>query len=287
MKPFIGIDITDNKNNEEANGKEFIVQETSKSLYEAHAKATDEIGGFHKKATMPLWFRIIHRLIGIGALIVSTSIVKIVLNNDGMETFVKVLKEMPWFVLIGVVCWVIFGVMAFFGRKKIKEIAESDEFNHTQSKAEAISNSIYAELGVPPHAPFVDVLSFQYKIKDGKLKPKGESGKIVPFVNIAFKIHSDSEKLYLTEMENKYAFDLLELKCIKIIKERGFIQAWNKDEDFNKGEYKQYKITKNDYGYYFKHYCILELEHNGETWEIYFPDYELPVFEQLTGLTAE
>ncbi len=287
MKPFIGIDITENKNNDVINGKEFVVQETSKELYNAYDRATDEIGGFHKKATMPLWFRIIHRIIGIGALIVSTSLVKVVLNNDGIATFVKVLKEMPWFVLIGVICWIAFGFMTYFGRKKIKEIAESDEFNHTQSKAESISNSIYAELGVPPQAPFVDVLSFQYKIKDGKLKPKGKEAKMVPFINIAFKIHSDGQKLYLTEMESKYAFELSELKGIKIIKERGVVQSWNKDEDYNKGEYKQYKITKNDYGYYFKHYCILELEHNGELWEIYFPDYELPVFEQNTGLKAE
>lgn len=287
MKPFIGIDITKNKNNEEINGKEFVVQETSKELYEAYDKATDEIGGFHKKATMPVWYRIIHKIIGVGALIVSTSIVKIVLNNDGIETFVKVLKEMPWFVLLGLACWAVFGVMALIGRKKVKTIAESDEYNHTQSKAESLSNTIYSELGVPSQAPFVDVLSFQYKIKDGEIKPKGKQTKLVPFINIAFRIHSDGEKLYLTEMESKYAFELSELKGIKIIKERGAIQSWNKDEPFNKGEYKQYKITKSDYGYYFKHYCILELEHNGELWEIYFPDYELPIFEKLTGLKAE
>ncbi len=287
MKPFIGIDITEDKKNTEFNGKEFVVQETSKALYEAYDKATNEIGDFSKKASMPLWYRIIHKIIGVGALIVSTSLVKIVLNNDGIETIIKVVKEMPWFVLIGVSCWILFGCMTLIARKKIKEIAESDEYNHTQSKAESLSNSIYAELGVPSQAPFVDVLSFQYKIKDGKLKPKSKEAKTVPFINIAFKIHSDGQKLYLTEMESKYAFELSELKRIKIIKERGVVQSWNKDEDFNKGEYKQYKITKNDYGYYFKHYCILELVHNGEPWEIYFPDYELPIFEQVTGLKAE
>ena len=160
MKPFIGIDITENKKNDEINGKEFVAQETSKALYEAYDKATDEVGVFHKKATMPVWFRIMHKLIGVGALIVSTSIVKIVLNNDGIETFIKVVKEMPWFILVGVACWAVFGCMTLIGRKKIKEIAESDEFNHSQSKAETLSNSIYAELGVPPQAPFVDILSF-------------------------------------------------------------------------------------------------------------------------------
>jgi len=29
------------------------------------------------------------------------------------------------------------------------------------------------------------------------------------------------------------------------------------------------------------------LEYEGEPWSIYFPNYELPIFEQVTGLKAE
>ena len=36
-----------------------------------------------------------------------------------------------------------------------------------------------------------------------------------------------------------------------------------------------------------KAYHILELEHGGENYGIYFPCWELPVFERLTGLNAE
>ena len=34
-------------------------------------------------------------------------------------------------------------------------------------------------------------------------------------------------------------------------------------------------------------YYILEVVHNTETYGIYIPCYELPVFEELTGLRAE
>lgn len=287
MKPFIGIDITENKKNDEINGKEFVAQETSKALYEAYDKATDEVGGFSLKAKLPLLYRIIHSLTGVVAAGITAGFLEAVMEVDGLKSISKIYENAADMIWLCVACWIAFGLMTYFGRQKVKKIAESDEYNHSQSKAESLSNTIYAELGIPPQAPFVDILSFQYKIKDGEIKPKGKEAKTVPFINIAFRIHSDSENLYLTEMENKYAFSFSEIKGIKMIKERGFIQAWNKDVAFNKGEYKQYKITKNDYGYYFKQYCILELDHNGEIWQIYFPDYELPVFEQLTGLKAE
>ena len=43
MKPFIGIDITENKKNTEFNGKEFVVQTTTPTMLEAYNKATDDI----------------------------------------------------------------------------------------------------------------------------------------------------------------------------------------------------------------------------------------------------
>ena len=287
MKPFIGIDITENKKNDEINGKEFVAQETSKALYEAYDKATDEVGGFSLKAKLPRLYRIILGLAGVVAAGITAGFLEAVMEVDGLKSISKIYENASGMIWLCIVCWIAFGLMTYFGRKKVKKIAESDEFNHSQSKAESLSNTIYAELGVPPQAPFVDILSFQYKIKDGEIKPKGKEAKTVPFINIAFRIHSDSENLYLTEMENKYAFSLSEIKGIKMIKERGFVQAWNKAENFNKGKYKQYKITKNDYGYYFKHYCVLELDHNGEAWQIYFPDYDLPIVEQATGLKVE
>ena len=47
-------------------------------------------------------------------------------------------------------------------------------------------------------------------------------------------------------------------------------------------------MTVNNMGnVFFKPYYILEIEHNDEIFGIYFPCYELPIFEKLTGLTAQ
>ncbi len=286
MKPFIGIDITEKKNNEEINGKEFVVQTTSPVLLEAYNKASEEIDGFCKKVIMPLPVRIVYGALGFVAMVVTAGIGKAIVKNDDIS-FIDAYRNAPVMFWIGIAAWILFWVISVFYNRKGKAMAKSDEFNHAQAKTLSLVNSIYTELGVPAQAPFVDILSFQYKIKDGKLKPKNKEGKTVPFINIAFKIHNDGQKLYLTETENKYAFELSALKGIKVIKEKGFIQNWNKETPFDDPAYEQYKITNNDHGIYFKKYCILELEHNGESWEIYFPDYDLPVVEQATGLKAE
>lgn len=64
--------------------------------------------------------------------------------------------------------------------------------------------------------------------------------------------------------------------------------SWNKDEAYNKGVYKQYKLVEDNLGRVSgKNYQILELNSGGKRWGIYFPCYELPVFEEITGLKAD
>ena len=79
-----------------------------------------------------------------------------------------------------------------------------------------------------------------------------------------------------------------ELKSIQTVKKRIAIPSWNKEEGPTEGEFKPYKMTVNDMDMvFFKPYYILVGERNGEEYGIYFPCYELAVFENLTGLKAD
>ena len=52
--------------------------------------------------------------------------------------------------------------------------------------------------------------------------------------------------------------------------------------------YKPYHMSIDNFGCLnCNSYYILEVVHNTETYGIYIPCYELPVFEELTGLRAE
>lgn len=59
MKPFLGIDLTNDKNNEECNGAEFLVMKTSQELSDALERSEDEALDIYDKAKLPLPFRII------------------------------------------------------------------------------------------------------------------------------------------------------------------------------------------------------------------------------------
>ena len=89
-------------------------------------------------------------------------------------------------------------------------------------------------------------------------------------------------------MDEIYGFELSELKAIRTYTKGVIVPFWNKDEDIGEEKYKLYKVRKNSNGdINFKGYHVLEIEHGGELWGLYFPSYELSVFEKLTGLKAE
>ena len=174
------------------------------------------------------------------------------------------------------------------GKKKKKAILEDEENALAISKLDGIHDTIMSELSVPADAKEVDVLFFHYKVKDGEIKVHGKATMMVQYLNLIFSIYADEENLYLANLECKYAFPLSSLKTIRTIKKRIHIPEWNKEEAFNKGIYKQYKLVSDKYGFiHCKSYHILELTHNGEDYGIYFPNYELPIFEEATGLKAE
>ena len=87
---------------------------------------------------------------------------------------------------------------------------------------------------------------------------------------------------------------MLELRNIKktfnagTVNEKIAVPDWNKDTPPTKGEFKQFELTVDNLNRIIvPGYHILELDCNGEKWGIYFPCYELPTFESITGLSAE
>ena len=102
------------------------------------------------------------------------------------------------------------------------------------------------------------------------------------------KLYRRDNFICLADLNNEYSFHISEFKTIRTVNKRISVPLWNKEEACNEGIYKPYKITVNNIGdRFFKPYHILEIEHEAEIWEISFPCYELPLFEQITGLRAE
>ncbi len=152
---------------------------------------------------------------------------------------------------------------------------------------EVSAKRAFAELEVPESSIPTDILLFRFVIKDGVCKAKESALSVTPYLNHEMRAYLKDYNLCLADVGGVYSFPLESLKRITTVKKRIILPEWNKEEAYNKGIYKQYKISSNQYGVSVKPYYILELEKDGEEYGIYFPSYELPTFESLTLMHAE
>lgn len=251
MKPFLGIDLTTDKKNEQLNGSEFIVAKPSEEMTRALEKSLDGADEVYEKATLPIAVRIVKWICGAVGGFVGVCFIRALENISIKEAY----QNATEFVWVGGACIIVWLVLEILSRKKAKD---------------------------------VDILSFFYKVKEGEIKVHEKGLQIAQYYNFNYKIFADSENFYMANLEEKYAFPLSSLRAIHTVKKRIILYSWNKEEKHNKGVYKQYKLDIGEGGeIHCKNFHILEFEHNGELWGVYFPAYELPAFEEITGLKAE
>lgn len=277
MKPFLGIDLTTNKKNEQFNGDEFLIQKPSVTLSESLEASTDKAERTIEKSKLPLPLRIVQFICGIAALLIAGGIFK------ADVSLAEGYHNAPWLFWAAGICAVLWMILWRYGNHKAKSILDTDESTQTFSHLDGVANAVYTELDVPEDAKDIDILSFFYKIKDGEIKVQEKGMQVFQYFNPEFKIFTDEENLYLANLEGKYAFPLSSIVKIHTVKKHIRIAGWNKDEKHNKGIYKQFKLTIDDYGcIHCKQYYILEITHQGDFYGIYIPCYELPTLEEYT-----
>ena len=277
MKPFLGINLTLNKKNEQFNGNEFLVQKPSSALSKSLEESTNKAEKTIEKSKLPLPLRIVQFVSGIAAMLIAGGILK------ADASLAEGYHNAPWLFWAAGICAVLWLILWLCGNHKAKSVLDTDESMQTFSYLDGVAHAVYSELAVPEDAKDIDILSFFYKIKDGEIKVQEKGMQVFQYFNPEFKIFTDEENLYLANLEGKYAFPLSSIVKIHTVKKHIRIAGWNKDEEFNKGMYKQYKLTTDNYGcVHCKQYHVLEINHQGESYGIYFPSYELPTLEECT-----
>ncbi len=287
MKPFLGIDLTENKKNRQPNGEEFLIAEASSDMAQALETSVENVVNITKKSKFPLGVRIGHWICGALGIVVVIGFLEAMTGEDRVS-LTMIYQNASWLFWLAGGCLIAWLILTLLSHQKEKNILESDEYNHIVSRLATLSDDIFAGFAVPSDAQAVDILSFTYKMKNGIPKAIEQGLNVTPYSNLGYRIFTDSENLYLADLERKYSFPLSSLCAIRTVTKRILIPDWNKETEPNEGIYKQYKLSMTSNGCIsFKPYYILEIEHNDEKWGIYFPNYELPTFEALTGLTAE
>ena len=281
MRPFLGTDLTHNKKNNKPNGLEFLVSTPSLALSQSLDQSTQKAEETVKKSQLSTILKILQLI----ACILFVGALKGILQAD--VSLAEGYRNAPWAYWCTGASLAVWLGLVLLGKYKSKTVLSSEESTQTFHALERVTDAVMTELEVPAHARQVDVLSFYYKEKNQQIKACSKGMQFADFFNLSFHCYADSDTLYLISSDGKYAFPRSSLKGIRTVKKHLTVASWHKDASFDSAIYKPYKLTMDQFGcIHCRCYYILELEHNGAIWGIYFPSYELPGFEAITGLKA-
>lgn len=289
MKPFFGNDRTTDKKNDYMNAEPFLVATPpaqASRMQELSGEAVDET---IRESRLPLFARIFTWICGYLALICLGGLVweGLVWERVPIRTAYANAPQLFW---VGGVCLVLFVLLLILGHRKQKAVLESEDADRYVDRLVETTNDVFSQLGVPETAEEVNALGFFYRVKkDGEVRPcKGFAMQLALYFNYTFRAYVDGERFCLANLEGVYAVPLAELKAIRTVRKRIALSQWVKDDPITDEKYKPYKLGMDRYGtVYAKEYHVLEFEHEGEAWGIWFPNYDLPAYEKLTGLKAE
>ena len=240
MKPFLGIDLTTNKKNEQMNGEEFVVAKPALSLTQSLESSSENVEKTIEKSKLPLPIRIGHWICGAVGALVAIGIIK-ALGGEDSVTLIEAYQNASWLFWLGGACLVAWALLKLISVRKEKNVLETEESSQAFNNLDKTCEAILADLKVPQDSREIDILSFFYKVKNDNIKVCEKVLQIAPYINPIFHIFADSDNMYLANLEAKYAIPLSSIKAIKSIKKTIRIVEWNKDEHFNEDLEKVYK----------------------------------------------
>ena len=285
MKPFFGFDLTKGKGNGTVNGDSFCVARPTEAAVRWHETSLGDVRETLKGSRYPLIVRILEYVF----LFVALSILGGLIASIS-ETPLRVVYERgaPFF-WVSAVCFALFLFLAISGRRKWKAVVGSEDTEREIGRLNEATEAIFSQLGAPESADEINAFGFFYREKNGEIRPcRGRRMQYALYFNFTFKAYVKDDDLCLTSLDGVLAIPLNEFKAIRTVKKRVVFSGWSKDEPWGAEKYKPFVTGADAYGgIHCKWYHVLEFEHDGETWGIWFPNYELPAYEKLTGLKAE
>ncbi len=254
----------------------FVLRRVERELSEKQQESVEKLVAHEKSTVLPGWLRIVKILCFYFFLIVLCSVIKV-----GKAAFANA----PILCALGAIGGVIGITLWIIEIRKTKTVAESDGFKDDVENAVGFTEKCLSELGVPDDAKTVDIFSKPYKMKNGKEK---KANGLFEYINYEAAVFREGSTLCIADVNNVIGLPIENMTGIYKISKRASFMGWNKEENFRKAPYKQYKMTSNQYGVIFiKHHYSLRFSSFGEEYELRFPAYELDNFTSLTGVDVK
>lgn len=283
MRPFFGIDLTNDKNNEKVNAEAFLIAKPSDAMSQALGQAMAKADEAVNQSRLPLPLRIVSGICGVAGGICALSL----LRSLRKVTLAEAYHNAPWAFWvagIGVGIWLLLKLLA---DNKKKTVLENEDSTQHFDSLQRVQDGIYRELNVPANAREVDVLWCYYKTKGDTVAVVEKNLSTTGYHNPVFKLFWDEKNLYFANLDGKYAIALSSVQGIRKVQKHIRVSGWNKNEPSGSDTYKPYKLTSDQYGcIHMKWYVVLDFVQDNRSWEVWLPNYELPVIEHAAGIRA-
>lgn len=280
MKVFYSLDVSDSGNVSVPNGQEFMVASTSSDLLDEYQEATEAVDKIYEKAKLPTGLHILRFVLVMEIIVIFLMLAGIISSHTN-----SVFQIVGFVLLLGG----IFTGLYFIGRfekNRRTRINNSDELKQAYERINQLSEKIIRSYNASESTYGTDILAFSYQTKTNR---KGKTKiTVIDRYNLSLAAYTEDENLCLIALDARFEIPVSSLERITTVNERYPLNRWNKQISPDDEEIKKLGLHTDAYGIrYADRFHILEFSHNGERWGLYFPCYELPVFEKLTGLKAE
>ena len=266
---------------EEQNYKKFIVKEIPEELQSKHDTMTDTLQTIQTNYIGPLWLNIVYYILAFLAVIMGTSLVVSIIKVG----FSTAYQNAAWVFYVGGICIIAAVALFIYKRYKTKNIENDPAVQAKFDESTKLTDQSYEYLHIPADAEDIDVFSQITLIKRNKVK---QLTSLYKYTNFVCKIFKDDYNLYIADTNMVCAFPLNSFTGIVTVNKNATFCNWNKEETFNKGIYKQFKIRCNNYGTFFvKPYFSVRLNAFKEEYEIVIPAYELQTFLKYINLNVK
>ena len=283
MRNIFGVNITEDKTNTAFDGHIFHSKSGSSKLAADFEATSEFIEKIESKSKLPLSLRIIKTLSGIIAGIIAVGIIR----GLGSVSLAEGYQNAPVLHYVLVISFFVWLLLFIWSKMKMKNVKDDDDYEEAKRLVASDVKSLEEEFGIPSDAKDMDVLIYKYRIKNGK--EKLVSSGFSTYINLGCIVFVKEDYLYLVSMREEWAIPLRSMIKVERVNKKASIPIsnWNKETLFNKGEFKQYKMTYSGTHIFFKPYYDFIINYEGNNYKLSIPPYELDVLLSLTGLALE
>ncbi len=280
MKPIFCTDITVDKNNQVINGREFITAAASEDIREELDRKANDLENTIKTSRTPSWMVMVKNIAGFGALVMAMSLFSTAMQAGSIGAIFAGGNLTTTIICLGAVA--IWAYLGHVSKERDKAVRNSADIKTRSNELENGIAMLYSSMGVPENAVSADIIMFQYKMKDGQINPVSPLMMPTPYFNFECKVYADGDCLCIADTENVFSFKKCEILGTRFIEQKTSFVSWNKAAGPTDAPFAEYGLTLGKLGTIVCNgYYALDLKHDDEVCEIYFPVYELPVFEGI------